>query len=267
MSEEKKWQEPYTGLGKVWRQAGFNIDAEQIAPRILDLAYHYDWIGRHIVDLACGIADVGIWFAQESYRVWAVDNSPVMLEQARRRAEKAGASHAITWVEQDMRSFELGGTVDLVMCLGRSLNYILSPRELEMVFHRVHRYLDEDKMFIFDLYTIQGLAATLGNQKSVEYDNGEDLFVMRSVKFNWENLNSTQDYTIFYREAEQWTRFDERHMLRAYPIQAVVALLDRVGFGLRAVLTPSFEVLEPNDDIGNSVYFVTTKKMILRSPI
>ena len=59
----------------------------------------------------------------------------------------------ILYLLQDMREFELYGTVAAVVSICDSMNYILEYGDLVQVFKLVNNYLDPGGVFIFDLNT------------------------------------------------------------------------------------------------------------------
>ena len=61
-----------------------------------------------------------------------VDNAPDMLEIAMEK--KAEDGQDILYLCQDMREFELYGTVKAVVSICDSMNYITEPEDLETVF-------------------------------------------------------------------------------------------------------------------------------------
>lgn len=72
-----------------------------------------------------------------------------------------------------MRNFELHGTVDAVICLLDSLNYMDSIDEVKQVFELVNRYLNPGGLFIFDLNSPYKISKILGNETF--YDLSEDI--------------------------------------------------------------------------------------------
>ena len=80
------------------------------------------------------------------------DNAEEMLEIAMEKRDKSG--HDILYLLQDMREFELYGTVRAVISVCDSVNYITEPEELQEVFRLVNNYLDPKGVFIFDFNTL-----------------------------------------------------------------------------------------------------------------
>ena len=93
-----------------------------------------------MLDLGCGTGTMTELLAADGYDMIGVDNSEEMLEIAREKQIKSG--HEILYLLQDMREFELYGTVGAVFSICDSLNYITEPEELKQVFRWVNNYLD-----------------------------------------------------------------------------------------------------------------------------
>ena len=81
-----------------------------------------------------------------------IDLSPDMLSVAQDRAADEELT-GILWLLQDMREFELYGTVDAVVCALDSLNYLRNTKELQKVFSLVNNYLYPGGVFLFDMNT------------------------------------------------------------------------------------------------------------------
>ena len=68
-----------------------------------------------VLDLGCGTGAMTFELRQRGFDMTAVDISCDMLSVARQRAAETGYED-ILWLCQDMRSFELYGTVDAAVC-------------------------------------------------------------------------------------------------------------------------------------------------------
>ncbi|MCD7922637.1 MAG: class I SAM-dependent methyltransferase [Clostridiales bacterium] len=182
-----------------------------------------------VLDLACGTGAMTRLLKGRGYDMIGVDVSGDML-QAARRYEDAD----ILYLQQDMRAFELYGTVRAVVCLCDSLNYILEEDELEHVFSLVNNYLDPQGIFIFDMNTVYKYREVLG--EAVICDNRED------ACFTWENWfdeeSCINEYALNFfvkTEGDLYERFEEVHYQRAYEIRAVERLIRSAGLKLLAV--------------------------------
>jgi SAM-dependent methyltransferase len=238
--------EPYTALADVYQAAGFAAYSLSVGPRLLEMAFEMDWTGRSLLDLACGTGDLACWFAEHGFRVIGIDTSPAMLRHGSAHANQAGL--AVEFLTADMRTFKPNNQVELVTCLGGSLNAVPTLRDLESVFRQAALATLPGKLFILDLRTIQGLASA-GQSDRIVYDNGEDILIVTRSTFNYESLLLTVQYIVQrYVANTGWQRADETHALRGYPVQAVTSLLGKTGFKLLRTLTPDLQPAEDRRD-------------------
>src|SRR5215475_2697186 len=208
--------EPYAALADVYQPAGFADYSAELAPRLLDMAFSMEWTGRSLYDMACGTGDAACWFGEQGFRVIGTDLSPHMLRFGTARAEQTGIS--AQFVTGDIRTFDTGQKAEMVTCLGSSLNYVPTLRDLESVFRQAQATTNSGKLFIFDLFTIQGLARRDAIDR-VLFDNGKDIFIVMRESFNYETLQLIRRYTIMRYTESGWQRAEETHLLRGYPIQ------------------------------------------------
>ena len=104
-----------------------------------------------------------------------MDASEEMLAQARRKQ----GDRDILFLQQEMTDFELYGTVDAVVCLLDSVNYVLEYEDLLKCFKWVNNYLNPGGVFVFDINTAHKLENVLaGNIFNDEHDN---------IFYSWEN--------------------------------------------------------------------------------
>ncbi len=248
--------EPYTALADVYQTAGFASYSTNLGQHLLDMIFGLDWLGHHVLDLACGTGDLACWLAEHGFRTTGVDLSPAMLRFGTAMAQQNGLD--AEFVQGDMRTYQPHIPLDLVTCLGGSLNYIAAMRDLESLFRQAALATAPGKLFVFDLHTIQGLADA-GSADHIVYDKDDILIVTRRI-FNYETLLLTVEYLIMrYLPDVGWQRADETHLLRGYPVQAVTSMLSRAGFKLLRTVTPDMQPAETVRDAGQLV-FVTQRE-------
>ena len=179
-----------------------------------------------VLELGCGTGSMTERLAQAGYDMIGVDNSLEMLEAAIEKRDASGSD--ILYLLQDMREFELYGTVRAVVSVCDSLNYITDPRDLLAVFRLVNNYLDPGGVFLFDLNTPYKYETLLGD--SVIAENREE------GSFIWENWYDSEtkineyDLTLFIKEkGELYRRFQETHFQRAYSVEEIKGLLEKAG--------------------------------------
>lgn len=102
-----------------------------------------------VLDLGCGTGKMTLELAGRGYDMTGIDYSIEMLDIARNEAEKAGQD--ILWLCQDMREFELYGTVDAAVCCLDCVNHLEDTGALQKCFSLIHNYLIPDGIFIFDI--------------------------------------------------------------------------------------------------------------------
>lgn len=229
-----------------------------MTPKLIDFAQRHDWLGRRIVDLGCGTGAGLRWLVQHSYIATGVDFSSEMLAAAHTALETEQLSADL--LNRDIRDLgsDLAGT-DLALALD-VLNELGGLRDLEMVFRSVHAVLNPGKLFVFDLHTIQGLAE-MGMQGCKLLRDTTDLTVFTADRYDYERQTSERRYLVFQRTGQLWSRTDASRTLRAFPAQAVAALLQRCGFQVSHVLDlDSFNSFEPGVSRAARIAFIAEKR-------
>lgn len=102
-----------------------------------------------VLDLGCGTGSLTLALAELGYDMIGADISPEMLTVAQDRAYDAEKS--ILFLMQDMRSFELYGTVGGVVCALDGINYLTRREDVIKCFKLVRNYLDPGALFLFDV--------------------------------------------------------------------------------------------------------------------
>jgi SAM-dependent methyltransferase len=248
----------YAVLAPIYNEIGMAKFAEVMTPRLIEYAQQRDWLGRRILDLGCGTGASFQWLSRYSYMMTGVDNSPAMLEIARQSLDNPGLS--LKWQQRDIRELDESiGTMDMALALD-VMNELDTLRDLEAVFKGVHRALSSHKLFIFDMYTIEGLTQAGQSSDSLVHDDRTALTVFARNEYDYERQMHTRHYTIFQRAGEAWQRRETTRILRAFPVQAVATLLQRSGYSIMAVLNLNFETFEPGVSRAPRVIFVAEKQ-------
>ena len=204
--------------------------------------------GSLLLDLACGTGAFSIRMAKAGYDVIGVDLSPDMLMEARDKAMREELP-GILWLCQDMRSFELYGTVGAVICCLDSLNYLLTTGDLAKCFSLVHNYLDPGGIFLFDVSTPHRLKDCFGSSDFVL--EAEDVYCgWHNVYHEKESVCDFELSLFVENEDGTYTRMDEKQRERAYSLRTLKDLLTDAGLSVLSVL-PSLDgktELSPGDE-------------------
>lgn len=189
-----------------------------------------------VLDLSCGVGVACVEFAKNGLRSVGVDLSQKMVDLAKTRARSEGCEVAFS--VQDMRELVSDEGVDLVTSMYDSLNFMLTEIDLERVFSRVNNILIDKGYFVFDIYTIKGLSELWGSQVEVHTDTDDHFIVSRTT---WDEASRTCSKKMdgFTKSENNFYRWSEIHVSRAFEVAKVFELLERVGF--EVVLTADWE--------------------------
>ena len=162
--------EAYTSFARVYDTFMDNVPYREWGEYIHSLLKERGVSNGLVLDLGCGTGTLTEILAGYGYDMIGVDNSEDMLELALEK--KLASGHDILYLLQDMREFELYGTVRAVVSVCDSMNYITEPEELMEVFELVNNYLDPGGVFIFDFNTDYKYREILGDRTIAE-DRGD----------------------------------------------------------------------------------------------
>lgn len=190
-----------------------------------------------ILDLACGTGSMTLELLRRGYDMIGVDASPDMLSVAWERADEQALEGAL-FLLQDMRSFELYGTVGAITCCLDSINYLLSEGDVRTTFSTVHNYLDPDGLFLFDVNTPYKFKHIYGDNAYILEDEWTDEDgSARSVYCGWQNHFDeetnlcTFDLSLFEERGDGgYDRSDEMQTERCYTREQLETILKETGF-------------------------------------
>ena len=261
----------YTGFAAVYDMFMDNVPYDKWAKYLQKLLKENGVKDGIVCELGCGTGKMTRRLRDMGYDMIGVDISQDMLRIAMEQ-EAALKKSDILYLNQDMRAFELYGTVAAVVSVCDSMNYITEKEDLLTTFKLVKNYLDPGGVFIFDMNTPYYYKKKLGEQTICE-NRDEGSFI-------WENYYDPDtkinefDITIYIRRdnnevsakktkkaVEQepmndiYSRFEETHFQRAYSITEVKKLLKIAG--LKDIKVYKAFTKEAPDTVTERVYFVS----------
>ena len=219
--------EAYTSFAAVYDTFMDNIPYEEWEKYLKSLLYEYGGREGLVLELGCGTGNMTEILAQSGYDMIGVDNAEEMLEIAIEKRMKSGLD--ILYLQQDMREFELYGTVKAIVSVCDSVNYILEEEELEEVFRLVNNYLDPGGVFIFDFNTVYKYREILGDQTIAE-NREECSFIWDNYYYEEERINE-YELSLFIREgdSELYRKYQETHFQKAYDLETMKRLITQSG--------------------------------------
>ncbi len=220
--------ESYESFARVYDELMDNVPYEEWTKFYVDILKKNGIADGLVCELGCGTGNMTELLAVAGYDMIGIDNSEEMLLIAREKAAKARQENEILYLIQDMREFELYGTVRACVSVCDCVNYVLDEEELVEVFRLVNNYLDPKGVFAFDFNTTYKYEHVIGD--TVIAENRED------CSFIWENFYDEEqqineyDLTIFVRQDDdRYEKFTETHLQRGYTLQQMKDMLSRSG--------------------------------------
>jgi SAM-dependent methyltransferase len=222
--------EAYSSFARVYDMFMDNVPYEEWGRYVIGLLQKENITDGIVLDLGCGTGKLTRILADAGYDMIGVDNSGEMLEIAREQEDAAPESEKqnILYLQQDMREFELYGTVRAVISICDSMNYMIEEADLLAVFRLVNNYLDPGGVFIFDMNTVYKYRELLG-ENNISENREEGSFIWENY-FDEESGINEYDLTLFIREKGNcYRKYEELHYQRAYELSRVKELLEQAG--------------------------------------
>jgi ubiquinone/menaquinone biosynthesis C-methylase UbiE len=254
--------EAYTDFASVYDKFMDDTPYEKWCTNIVTKLEEYDIRDGLVLELGCGTGSMTELLAARGYDMIGVDSSDEMLNIAALKKEKSG--HDILYLNQDMREFELYGTVRAVVSVCDSLNYLLLNEDIVTCFKLVNNYLDPGGVFFFDFNTKYKYETVIGD--SVIAENRDE------CSFIWENFYDAEegineyDLTLFVRNEEAskegeelFSRFNEVHLQRGYTLEEIKDFIKEAG--LEFVEAYDADTLGSVRDVSERIYCVAREVM------
>ena len=216
----------YTSFAEVYDAFMDNVPYEEWGTYLVRLLREYGCEGGLVAELGCGTGTMTELLAQAGYDMIGIDCSEEMLAIAMEKRAETGSE--ILYLLQDMREFELYGTVAAVVSVCDSLNYLTEYGDLVQVFKLVNNYLDPGGVFLFDLNTEYKYRELLGERTIAE--NREDQSFIWDNYYDEEQRINEYGLTLFIKEESGlYRKQEEFHYQRAYSLEEVREALSEAG--------------------------------------
>lgn len=211
-------------------------------PRSLREGQGQDGLGLAL-DLGCGTGLISLALARRGWDVLGIDLSENMLGQAQEHlGDPVNESLAARplFLCQDIRNFELYGTVNFIYATLDTLNH-LDFDDLKKCLSLCKNYLHPGGVLVFDLLKYDYMKEEMG--KEVYFDVQADYAVLWSNAFDEAAQRNQADLTIFSASAEDpalYERYEDEIIEYYHDGRKVGQLLEELGF----------RVFEPCDNKG-----------------
>ena len=245
----------YSSFASVYDQFMDNVPYEEWAEYLTGLLGEYQVHDGLVLDLGCGTGSLTEILAKKGYDMIGIDNSEDMLQIAMEKRADFGLD--ILYLLQDMREFELYGTVAAVVSICDSMNYLTDYEDLVQTLKLVNNYLDPQGVFIFDMNTVHKCRDLIGDRTIAE--------ARAECSFIWDNDYDPEtkineyDLTLFIQEEDDlYRRFVETHYQKAYELEEVKRAIAEAGMEFVTVYD-AFTRKAP-DENSERVYFIAREQ-------
>lgn len=240
----------YESFARVYDLFMDNIDYDAWSRDLIGALQKFGVRDGLVCELGCGTGSMTERLAAAGYDMIGIDNSIDMLEIAE---EKKAAEQRtdILYLCQDMREFELYGTVRAVVSVCDSMSYILEEEDMLQVLKLVNNYLDPGGVFLFDLNT-EAYFRKIG-ESTVAENREEGSFIWENFYDEEEKINE-YDLTLFLPQKAEgegsrtkpgrgsgrsqtgrrpgpvlYRKYEEQHIERAWSVDEIKNLVEEAG--------------------------------------
>ena len=228
--------EAYTDFASVYDELMDNTPYERWCDNIVKVLGEYGIRDGLVLDMGCGTGSLTELLAAKGYDMIGVDYSEEMLNIAFQKREKSG--HDILYLNQDMREFELYGTVRAIVSICDSINYLLEDEDVVTCFKLVNNYLDPKGIFFFDFNTNYKYETIIGDRVIAE---------------------TRDDCSFIWEEPDTFRRFQETHFQRGYTLEEMRGFIEEAGLVfLKAYDADTLEEVTPQSQ---RIYCVAQESM------
>lgn len=139
-----------------------------------------------VLEIACGPGYHSRAFARRGLRAIGLDLNPAMISLAQEKSAAEGL--AVTWLETDMRQFQLDAPVDLVFCIFDGLDALQTDDDVIHHFQTVARNLTPAGLYIIDLTHARD--CSFGHYSSFRYSGQREGV---AIEIKWATNNPCYD--------------------------------------------------------------------------
>jgi SAM-dependent methyltransferase len=106
--------------------------------------------GDPVLELACGTGRITLALASAGFKVTGIDIAEGMLSEARRKS--SGTGLGVSWLNADMRNFDLGEAFSLIILPANTLCHLLNLNDFEACMASAKKHLAPNGRFVIDVF-------------------------------------------------------------------------------------------------------------------
>lgn len=182
---------------------------------------------HHILELGAGTGTLAEMLLNKGYQLTVSDYSEEMLAVAEQKLRVLDPG--LSLYQLDMREFDLEAEFDAVIIFCDAINYLNNQEELLATFKNAYSHLNENGVLLFDAHSMAKIQTFISQQT---FGSSEP-----EISYLWECFPGNDEGSVvheltFFIENEDglYSRFEETHEQRTYPLNEIFDLLTKAGF-------------------------------------
>jgi SAM-dependent methyltransferase len=204
---------------------------------------------KKILEIGCGTGNYTKILAERGYKITGVDISENMLNVARQKCE-------CSFAKGDMRNFSLHEKFDTCIAMFAVIGYVTDNEDVIKALKNIRSHLEPNSLLVFDVWNGLSVMRNLPEVrvKKIEKRN------MKIVRIAVPNLRAFDhicevNYTLFAmnKVTNEYTEFDEKHIMRFYFPQEIRFFLKEAGFEVLEICP----FMDLNGQVDESVWNIT----------
>ena len=241
----------YESFASVYDMFMSDVDYDRWVEYVEEIWKKFNIDPKIVCELGCGTGNITLRLAENGRDMIGIDLSADMLSEAKNKASVQGLD--VLFLLQDMREFELYGTVNSIISLCDSLNYITEDEDMQQVFNLVNNYLHPGGIFVFDLNTEYKFKNIYGENTFSEVDD-DAVYIWENYYDEEERINEYYLNFFVKNSGGTYDKTQEEHYERAYSLDEIKKFIKNSGMKFEAAYDAF--TFEPVRDDSERIYVV-----------
>jgi SAM-dependent methyltransferase len=182
----------------------------------------------NILELGSGTGKHADLFARKGYSVTGIERSPEMV-----RISEKFSSERVKFLVGDIAAYKLDEKFDVVVSLFHVISYLNSNEDLVSTFRNVAASLQEDGVFIFDVWYTPAVYSQVPETR-IKRLSGAELNVIRiaesEINYRSGVVNVKYEIILENRQDHQLSIVKENHPMRHFTESEIAMLAQLTGF-------------------------------------
>ncbi|MCK4347317.1 MAG: class I SAM-dependent methyltransferase [Thermoplasmatales archaeon] len=187
---------------------------------------------KSILDAGCGSGGHAIPLTKRGYDVVGFDLSDVMIESAKKKAEKEKITNLDLHV-MDLRDFQIDDKFDACIAMFAVIGYMTKNSDIIKALNNIRKHLKPDGIFVFDIWNGLTVMRILPEERVKEVENEK----VKVIRFAVPALRSfdhicevNYKVLILNKEKNSFNEINEKHVVRFHFPQEIRYYLENAGF-------------------------------------